>query len=199
MMKRRMLKDKKGVLGLEMVGTVIVILLVLAVISIAMFVALDSLTTTSVIPLRTTSVGSPYINETINLTTSGATPSEVANLSSVTMADVQLYNLTSGAEIQSPNFTTSGAVITGAGGSGNIFLNQNVLASSNYTHGVASNAVNLASNVTTGTADFFNNIPTVMTILGAVIIILAVVLIILAVGRIRLGAKEFEEGGEPSI
>lgn len=47
----------------------------------------------------------------------------------------------------------------------------------------------LINNITSGTTDFFANIPTVMAILGAVIIILAVVLIIIAVGRIRGGAQ----------
>ena len=102
------MKDKRGVLGLETVGAVIITLLVLAVIAIAVFLALDSL-------------------NTAGLFTSGS---------------------------QSANDTT-----------------------------------NLIANITSGTTDFFSNIPTVMTILGAVVIILAVVLIILAVGRISGGAR----------
>ena len=47
---------------------------------------------------------------------------------------------------------------------------------------------NVINNVTSGTVDFFKNIPTVMTILGAVVIILAVVLILVAVGRFTTGA-----------
>lgn len=52
----------------------------------------------------------------------------------------------------------------------------------------ANDTDNIINNITSGTTDFFENIPTVMTILGAVVIILAVVLIIVAVGRIRAGA-----------
>ena len=48
----------------------------------------------------------------------------------------------------------------------------------------------LIVNITSGTTDFFANIPTIMAILGAVVIILAVVLIILAVSRIRSGANQ---------
>ena len=107
----KMKKDKRGVLGLETVGSVIITLLVLAVISIAVFLALDSL-------------------NTAGLFTAGS---------------------------QSANDTT-----------------------------------NLINNITSGTTDFFSNIPTVMTILGAVVIILAVVLIILAVGRISGGARATE-------
>ncbi len=48
----------------------------------------------------------------------------------------------------------------------------------------AANNTNLIiSNITYGTTQFFTNIPTIFTILGAVVIILAVSLILVAVGR----------------
>lgn len=47
----------------------------------------------------------------------------------------------------------------------------------------ANDTNSIINNVTKGTTDFFKNIPTVFTILGAVVIILAVVLILFAVNR----------------
>lgn len=47
---------------------------------------------------------------------------------------------------------------------------------------------NIINNITGGTVDFFENIPTVFTILGAVVIILAVTLILFAVNRFASGA-----------
>lgn len=46
----------------------------------------------------------------------------------------------------------------------------------------------IIGNITTGTTDFFSNIPTVFTILGAVVIILAVTLILFAVNRFSQGS-----------
>ncbi len=63
--------DKKGVLGLETVGSVIITLLVLAVIAIAVFLALDSLNTANLF-----TAGSQSANDTTNLInniTSGTT------------------------------------------------------------------------------------------------------------------------------
>lgn len=94
--------NKKGVLGLDTVGAVIVFLLILSVTAIAVFLALNAL--------------------------------QNAGL-----------------------FTT---------GSAN-----------------ANNTNNVINNVTSGTVNFFTNIPTIMTILGAVVIILAVALILYAVSR----------------
>ena|SRR3990167_9021205 len=52
----------------------------------------------------------------------------------------------------------------------------------------ASNGTNfIINNITNGTVSFFNNIPTVMVILGAVLIILAVTLILVAVNRFTTG------------
>ena len=46
----------------------------------------------------------------------------------------------------------------------------------------------IINNITTGTTNFFGNIPTVFTILGAVVIILAVTLILFAVNRFSQGS-----------
>ncbi len=47
----------------------------------------------------------------------------------------------------------------------------------------ANDTDSIINNITTGAAGFFDNIPTVFTILGAVVIILAVTLILFAVNR----------------
>lgn len=53
----------------------------------------------------------------------------------------------------------------------------------------AANDTNLViNNITRGTTQFFGNVPTIFTVLGAVVIITAVVLIIVAVTRINNAA-----------
>ncbi len=101
------MKNRRGVLGLDTVRDVMIFLLVLAVITIAVFLALVSL-------------------QDANLFTPGS---------------------------QADNDTT-----------------------------------NIINNITTGATDFFVNIPTVFTILGAVVIILAVTLILFAVARFSQGS-----------
>ena len=53
----------------------------------------------------------------------------------------------------------------------------------------ANNTNAVINNVTNGTTSFFGNIPTIMTILGAVVIILAVTLILFAVSKFSGGAQ----------
>lgn len=58
------------------------------------------------------------------------------------------------------------------------------------TGSAAANNTNfIINNITSGTTNFFTNIPTVFTILGAVVIILAVSLILVAVGRFGASAN----------
>lgn len=47
----------------------------------------------------------------------------------------------------------------------------------------------IITNVTTSLIGFFNNVPTIMTVLGAVVIILVVVLIIVAISRFSSSAN----------
>lgn len=51
----------------------------------------------------------------------------------------------------------------------------------------ANDTGNITDYITSGATDFFSNIPTVFTILGAVVIILAVTLILFAVNRFSQG------------
>lgn len=195
----RLIKDKKGILGLETVQAVIIALLVLAVIAVATFLALDSLVGTGKVLSSTALVSNiPFGNETINLTDTPTQPASVIGFVGVTYTSLFVTNATDGVEITSANFTvdSNGAFVTAVGGSFNA-TNVNI-SSGAWTNTKTSDGQNLVNNVTNGTAQFFANIPTVMIILGAVVIILAVVLIILAVGRISGGAAAAEFSGSSS-
>jgi len=53
----------------------------------------------------------------------------------------------------------------------------------------ANDTDSVINNITSGTTNFFKNVPTVFTILGAVVIITAVILILIAVSRINNAAQ----------
>lgn len=193
MEKNSRIMNKKGVLGLDTVQAVIVVLLVLAVVAIATFVALTSLVgPTGAVSDTKQSSNQALTNETITLNSTGDIPTTVSgNRIPITYTNLIVTNETGGEVIQSGNFTTtSGGFFLSASGAAGDYNETEINVSGIFTFTTDSDSQNLVSNVTTGTADFFDNIPTIMTILGAVIIILAVVLIILAVGRIRAGSKE---------
>jgi len=56
----------------------------------------------------------------------------------------------------------------------------------------ANDTSNIINNITSGTTNFFKNVPTIFTILGAVVIITAVILILIAVQRISQSAGGFQ-------
>lgn len=48
---------------------------------------------------------------------------------------------------------------------------------------------NIINNITTGTTDFFSNVPTFMTLLGVVVILLIIVLVLIAIRRFESPAS----------
>lgn len=182
--------NKKGVLDLDMVGKVIVALLILSVISIAMFLALTTISSSSIIS-QTKTIGADgqqrFVNNTINLTNAGNIPAAVSGFSGVVLSSVIVTNASSGFLVPVGNYTVTGSTINASGAAGNPFVSNNVNVSATYTYTASSDTVNLVANVTNGTTGFFNNIPTIFTILGAVIIILAVTLILYAVSKFSNG------------
>jgi len=87
------IKNKKGVLGLETVGAVIITLLILAVIAIATFLALDSLANSGALSTtRTVSVFVNFGNDTINLNDTPTQPATVAGLTGVVYTGLLVTN-----------------------------------------------------------------------------------------------------------
>lgn len=196
----RSIRDKRGILGLETVGAVIIMLLILAVIAIAAFLALDSLLNSGAVSTtRLVNNFAGFGNETITLNDTPTQPATVNGLVGITYTNLIVSNATNNTladtVVTTGNFTVNvDGALTTTGFAPFNGTTVNVSASS-FTNTIPSYEVDLVGNVTNGTAEFFANIPTVMVILGAVVIILAVVLIILAVGRISGGARETDLGG----
>lgn len=103
----KLLKNKKGILGLETVRVVIVTLLILAVTAIAVFLALTSLQNAGI-------------------------------------------------------FTAQSSA--------------------------ANNTAIIIDNITSGTTDFFQNVPTFMVLLGVVVLLLIIAIVLVVVGRFGTGA-----------
>lgn len=182
----------KGQIGLDTVQVFIVTLLILGVMAIALFIGLNQLINSGAVGTTAESSKQTLSNETITLidNSTGGIPSTVdGQRVPITYYGLILTNSTSGVVVASGNFTTnSNGTFFSSPTSG--YNNTNVNVSGQFTYTVNSNSQAVVSNVTSGTTGFFTNIPTVMTILGAVVIILAVVLIIGAVGRIRNRSEE---------
>ena len=76
-----------------------------------------------------------------------------------------------------------------------VFLALTSLQNSNlFTTGslTANQTGSIISNITTGTTNFFSNIPTIMTLLGVVVLILIITIVIVAVSR--FGGVSGEKG-----
>ncbi len=193
---RSIIKDKRGVLGLETVQQVIILLLVLAVLAVASFLALDALLNSgAVTTTRIANNFGGFTNESITLSDFPNRTSSISGLLGVVYTGTIVIN-DSDVSIAAANYTidTDGFFTTVTDEFNGSIINISVTS---FTNTINSDSTNLVSNVTSGTAQFFENIPTIMVILGAVVIILAVVLIILAVGRISGAgrASDLDGGG----
>ncbi len=175
------MENKKGTLGLDIVAKTIAVLMIISVLVVALFLALTSLSSENVISRRTIS-GVDLGNETISLNYTGDTPASLVGRTSVTLTNIVVTNVTDGEVLESANYSqTAGLFLFGI--VPDAYNGTSVNVSGTYQHTVPSNAVVVTTNVTQGAGDFFDNIPTVFTLLGIVVIILAIVLIVNIVGR----------------
>lgn len=184
--------NKKGQIGLDKVAPIFMLTLLVAVGVITLFIALDALSAESVIPRTTVNVGDVIRNETIRLNATAQTPVSLRNLTGCAFTSTwpELRN-ESGTPtlVTSGNYTISGCSIT-ASGTVSAPYNTTVLnVSGYYQYTRTSDAVIVVSNVTYGAANFFEQAPTIFSVLGAVIIIGAIVIIILAVARYNRGGS----------
>lgn len=196
-------ETKKGLMGgLQTVGAVIIAFLVLAVIAIAAFLALNSLNNSNILS-QTQTVGldgsQKFINNSFKLNATATAPANIsalpASATDISYNGLLVVNATGGETINPGNFTVDslGRFINSTNGQ---YGNQTINVSVNYyTYKMPSNALNVINNVSYGTVNFFTNIPTIFTILGAVIVVLAVALILYAVSRFAGGAERETSGG----
>jgi len=182
-------KNKKGIFGLDTVQNVMIFLILLAVVAIALFTGVTTLSSEDIIA-RKAVTGQTFSNETITFNLTGNTPATVNGLTSVVLSNVIVTNSTGGQIILAANYTISAGTITGITTS--TYNNTLVNVSATYSHTIPSDAVTVSQNITDGTTGFFKNIPTIFTILGAVLIISVVVLILIVVSRFTGVTRELQ-------
>ena len=184
-----MMKNKRGVLGLDTAKRFILIILIVSVIAFAMIVALVSLrdTAENVEPTTTNTI----LNETLTAPNDTVvTPTSVTGTEqrkrSCTLTSVN--NLSGGEDILSTNFTfdTSLCTLIMIGGTYNA---TDVNISFTNTFLTSNDANEILLNVSGGTLDFFNNTSTWFSLLSVLVIMLVIALVIMAVNRFG-GRKE---------
>lgn len=184
------MKDKKGVLGFETAQSVIMILLILAVIVIALFLALSTM-----LPIiqTTDTLSGSKTNESLGtvVNTGNETFAVVGVYQGLDCSAITVKNWTGSATINSANYSQMSAsdgsncmlntrTTSGAGTNNTIWV-----VDYSYTYygegAVGTNNVN--NNITSGVVKFMSYIPTIFTIMAIVVIILAIALILFAVNR----------------
>lgn len=170
--------NNKGEVGLDTVKVVMITFLVIAVIAIAGFLALVTLSDSV-----TVSKSGTIANETMTLVNGTGNTTSVSGLLDVGYSSVILLNATDNATIPSTNYTTSGGYIIGD--SASPWLNTVVKVSLTYTYNDDSEVGSISGNYTAGLLKFFANVPTFFILLGVVIIILVIAIVIYAITRIN--------------
>lgn len=186
--------NKKGVLGLQTVGVVLVSVLILAVIVIAMFLATSNLRDAA--ESSETSQTLRVNNETVTAVSEPVKTLAEQGRRNSQCTVWQVVNATDGVAITTANYTAATATCTikysgpGAGG----FNGTNWKVSYNVTYN-SPYANEITGNTTAGPINFFKQSGTVFTILGIVLIILAIGIIIYAVSRFGGGSSGVGIGG----
>lgn len=173
----KILKDKRGVVGLDTAKAVILAVLIISVIAITTFLSLQyMLDATNALDLNTANL---VRNESVTMNNNyvGLTGNDgVANCNPTI---VIIQNASSGKRINGNNYTLSGCSIKNITGE---FVDKPWNVSYTYTYNKLAQNV-LVSNVTSGATTFFTNASTWFTLLSIVIIILIIGIVIVAVNR----------------
>jgi len=179
------MRDKRGVVGLDLAKAFLLILVLIAVIGFVTIVAVSVLdeAADTMLPIENVSVA----NETLTDVTSDSIDT-LSAINKVKDPDCVWWicsNTTSKEEIDLNNYTLFGkgnCSIIYAGKAGDAYNNSNWDCQYNYVY-VRGEAHDVAGNVTTGISDFFADTGTWLTLLSVVVIILIIGIVIIAVGR----------------
>jgi hypothetical protein len=185
--------NKRGVLGLDLAKTVIVMLLILAVTVIAVFAAL--------VPLEAVTQPLFATANTLTTTTTNETLATVDNVTGETVDNASLldfvmtisplptcYNATNGVVLDSSNYSaTAAGVITSLEGTcavgSSYYCGYNWNCTYTYSYTTNQDTTLIVNNITSGTTSFFGFTPTWMILLAVVVLIAIIAIIIVAVSR----------------
>lgn len=169
---KSLLKEKKGVAGLNVYLSLITMLFMIGVIVMVFLIAGSKLSAS-----QTTTESGSAVNETV--TTLNDTVGDylsVYTLSGVACSVSAVKNATSGATIPATNYTMTNCLIKGVDGTEYMGLNVKVDYSYSYTAGnEATTSINATTNAIKTSTDFF---PTFIVLGSMVVLVLLTVIII---------------------
>ncbi len=166
--------NQRGQVGLDIVQKVFLALLVLAVLAFAIIITMASLGDSSV--AKTSSGSFTVSNETLlSVNDTVTTPLSVAGLGDVSCSLIHFINASSDTTIPATNYTFADCAVINLEGPFNI---SDWNATYTYTFNLFGDP---QKNVTGGTAEFFSNATTWLTLLSVVVIILIISIVLLAV------------------
>jgi len=191
------MRDKKGVLGLDTVKSVMLIFLILTVIAVALVITLSSIRDVAEdIDLNTITVTNLTTSTVVNY--SGAYPTGIdETFRNCVLTITAAYNETHiTAPITAANYTTDGCkvLIAPAAEAEGAYNNSAWNITGSYTYSNPRTRL-LGENVSQATTGFFSNTGTIFAILVVVVIILAISIIIGVVSRFG-GAGSMRGGRE---
>jgi hypothetical protein len=183
--------NKKGQVGLDTAKAVMLTILIVGVIAFVAILALSNLGNTNA--ARTSSGVITVVNETLTTVTETGENLVIATRPDVICTLGIIVNQSNTAVIPAANFTQANCNLAHLGG-GQAFNNTNWNVSYTYTYNTFGD---VESNITTGTASFFNNSNTWFALLSVVVIILIISIVIFAVNRFGGGVNR--SSGEASL
>lgn len=194
---KKLIKNRKGVIGLEYARAVLLGLLIISVLAIVLFLIVsnlrDTVESTEALTSKTVrneSIGT--VNDAAYSDFDARTDSDKRN---PTCTLINCNNATASTVIPSTNYTQNNCRITfSSAGTNSIWNNTNWNCS--YTVTYVSPQVNwIASNITVGPQNFFKQMPTIFTLLGVVLIILVITIVIVAISKFSGGGGSVGFGG----
>lgn len=167
------LKQDKGIAGLTILLSLVVILFV-----IGLLVMIFSITGSGLADAVYTPAEGSLANETL-LFSDGGTDTSVASLRHISLSNVVVTNSTGGEIVPSTNYTVSGGTITAVGSSAYNGTNVNVSASYSYwASNTATDSINETASSISGVTSWF----TIFIVIGAMVVLITLtVLIIVAI------------------
>lgn len=176
------MKSKKGQLGLDLAQNVFVRFLIIAVISVAIFLALVSLRTVTDGIIRTTTFFTNTSTVSVVNSTTITFPG-TENFRDCNLIIDTAKNITDGQTIASGNYTVSGCTLKFSATGNDTWNNTVWFIDGNYN--AEDTSINdITGNITGATVTFFSNTSTIY----AIIIVIVIMLAIFVVVRIVSGA-----------
>jgi len=185
----RSIKNKKGILGIDVVKSFMIGILALAIIAIAIVIIMNALDISSLTPASSGSAS----NET--LLSVNETGSFFANSirNSVVCSVFEVRNATTPITIASGNYTVNNCLISYSAPEDSSFNNSLWNVSYTYTYDDFEGVDEVIANTSQGVTDFFSNAPTFFVLLGVVVIILIISIVVISVNNFgTTGGKSYE-------